>query len=454
MIPAAVIPAAGVLFCPGQHKGREAVTVLIHNELDAVLGQHDLLHLQGERFVAGGLALFIVDVCGRLIHHRLHLAVGCVLAVQAGEVEHVEVIAARRLIGDPVGVGPVDDELPVSLDPDVAVSGVHQVEVFALILAAVGVVQTKRVGVVDDGLFQHGLAHLGFRAAVQLVAAEHVVEQDAWLLIAHHRPVLVAVDGVLRARGRNYARVGAAVRGGLRCGCVAGGRLHGAVRTVNRVEGVGLTPGGVVGHRADGQRANAVPQGVFLAVHLGIQAGVARTAGVGCADGGIEVSEVVSGDVVCTGGNGDRLIRKVEAGGIGGGGGVRRDDIPHLSAVLADGLLVPFAAVGRQLPGLFRTVRAGAVEGDASQMLRRDFAALHVEMGGGDSAVGVGKVGAVDVLPIVGAAADIQGHIHRRNGNRTDLLQGDGAVEREFIICICVPDTWAIQRPLAAVAQY
>ena len=94
------------------------------------------------------------------------------------------------------------------------------------------------------------------------------------------------------------------------------------------------------------------------------------------------------------------------------------------------------------------------MEGDASQMLRRDFAALHVEMGGGDSAVGVGKVGAVDVLPIVGAAADIQGHIHRRNGNRTDLLQGDGAVEREFIICICVPDTWAIQRPLAAVAQY
>ena len=83
---------------------------------------------------------------------------------------------------------------------------------------------------------------------------------------------------------------------------------------MNRVEGVGLTPGGVVGHRADGQRANAVPQGVFLAVHLGIQAGVARTAGVGCADGGIEVSEVVSGDVVCTGGNGARLIRKVEAG--------------------------------------------------------------------------------------------------------------------------------------------
>ena len=33
-------------------------------------------------------------------------------------------------------VGPVDDELPVSLDPDVAVSGVHQVEVFARHLLA------------------------------------------------------------------------------------------------------------------------------------------------------------------------------------------------------------------------------------------------------------------------------------------------------------------------------
>ena len=360
-----MIPAAGVLFCPGQHKGREAVTVLIHNELDAVLGQHDLLHLQGERFVAGGPALFIVDVCGRLIHHRLHLAAGCVLAVQAGEVEHVEVIAARRLIGDPVGVGPVDDELPVSLDPDVAVSGVHQVEVFALILAAVGVVQTKRVGVVDDGLFQHGLAHLGFRASIQLVAAEHVVEQDAWLLIAHHRPVLVAVDGVLCARRCDHARVGAAVRGGLRCGCIAGSRLHGAVRTVNRVEGVGLTPSGVVGHGADGQRAHAVVQVVFLAVCHGIQVVVACAAGVAVtdADGGIQVGGLVLLDVVRGGRDGAFWIFKVQAGGVRLAW-ISGDDVPNFTAVFTGGLFFAIAAVGHQLPGLFRTVLAGAVEGE------------------------------------------------------------------------------------------
>ena len=44
-----------VFLCLVESDSSGTATVLIHNELDAVLGQHDLLHLQGERFVTGGL---------------------------------------------------------------------------------------------------------------------------------------------------------------------------------------------------------------------------------------------------------------------------------------------------------------------------------------------------------------------------------------------------------------